>query len=202
MRLIAERIGVERGGLPVLVGLDMSLGPGDALAVVGPNGAGKTTLLRALAGLLPLGSGQIRLETGSPGLPLAEEVHFIGHRDGVKDLLSAAENLAFWRDFLGGTGGLTEALAAVGLARAADLPVYTFSAGQRRRLSLARLLVATRPVWLLDEPTTALDIAAQALLGDFVRRHREAGGIVVAATHSDLGWPELRILDLGQQAPR
>ena len=202
MRLIAERVAVERGGRPVLTGIDLSVQAGEALAVVGPNGVGKTTLLRALAGLLPLASGSIRVEGGDPDLSLAEQTHFVGHRDGVKDLLTASENLLFWRDLFGGTGAPAEALERVGLARAADLPAYALSAGQRRRLGLARLLVAHRPVWLLDEPTSALDVVAQVSLGDIVDRYRYDGGIVVAATHADLGWTDLRVLDLAREAVR
>ncbi|MBN8921127.1 MAG: heme ABC exporter ATP-binding protein CcmA, partial [Rhizobiales bacterium] len=149
----------------------------------------KSSLLRVLAGLIQPARGSARLVGGDSDLALAEQAHFLGHLDPVKPTLTVAENLDFWRRFLGGGAGRTtaEALGAVGLAPLADLPAGYLSAGQRRRLSFARLLVVRRAVWLLDEPTAALDTAAQELATGLMRAHVADGGILVAATHAPLG---------------
>lgn len=199
MRLIADNLAVERGGRRVLDGATVRLGAGEALVVTGPNGAGKSTLLRALAGLLSLAEGTVSVEGGDGERALAEHLHFLGHADGVKAALTARENIVFWADFLGGDSGATEtALEAVGLGHAVDLPAGTLSAGQKRRLSLARLAVAKRDIWLLDEPATALDTDGLARLASLVDIHRAAGGLVVAATHADLGWPKTKRMVLGR----
>jgi heme exporter protein A len=176
---------------------------GEALLLTGPNGAGKTTLLRALAGLLPPASGSIRVE-GSGGDPdLLEACHYVGHRNGLKAALTVAENAAFWGAYLDPAPGeaLTEdvwtALERFGLAALADIPAGYLSAGQQRRLALTRLLVARRPVWLLDEPTVSLDAAAAALLAEVVADHLRAGGVAVAATHVELNLSGARELRLG-----
>ena len=195
MRLVGRDISVSRGGRPVLAGVSFSVPAGGALAVVGPNGAGKSTLLRAIAGLLTPLSGEIRLE-GEEEFEPRERMHLLGHLDAVKGGLSVIRNLRFARDLLGGEGDLMVALARVGLGRIAELPGSTLSAGQKRRLAIARLLAAPRPVWLLDEPTAALDAAGQRLLAELVAEHRAKGGIVVAATHLELGF-EAETLELG-----
>ena len=171
------------------------------LAVTGPNGAGKSTLLRALAGLLPLSDGTVTC-TGLPGeTTLAGHAHYLGHRDALKSALTARENLAFWAAMLAlpGAGGLSPqaALARLALPQVADFPVSYLSAGQKRRVALARLLVAHRPVWLLDEPTTALDAASQQVVADMMEEHLAKGGIVIAATHTGLGVAGVRELRLG-----
>ena len=197
MRLAGRGVGCVRGGREVFSGLDFEVSPGEALAVTGPNGSGKTSLLRLIAGLLNPADGSIGLEGGEGELTLAEQAHYLGHRDALKPALSALENLSFWRDFLGGesSSGADEALASVGLDHAAHLPTAFLSAGQRRRLSIARLIAARRPIWLLDEPASALDAAGQDLFTALMRDHLAGGGLIVAATHVPLGVPakELRI---------
>lgn len=199
MMLVAENLIVARGGRPVLDGVSFAVAGGGALAVIGPNGAGKSTLLRTIAGLLKPVSGEVRLE-GEDEFEPRERMHLLGHLDAVKNGLSVIRNLRFARDLLGGTGDLDRALARVGLGGLSDLPGGVLSAGQRRRLALARLIAAPRPIWLLDEPTAALDEAGQTLLADLVLEHRAKGGLVVAATHMALGF-EAETLRLGRVAP-
>ena len=187
MRLSGRGLRCVRGGREVFSGLDFEVSSGQALAVTGPNGAGKTSLLRLIAGLLALPGGSIDLEGGDAELTLPEQAHYLGHRDALKPSLSVSENLAFWRDFLGGTAADARAsLAAVGLDHTAQLPAAVLSAGQRRRLSIARLLTVRRPVWLLDEPTSALDAAGQTMFAALMGEHLGGGGMIVAATHAPL----------------
>ena len=196
MRLTGSGVRCVRGGREVFSGLDFEAASGQALAVTGANGSGKTSLLRLIAGLLTMAGGAISLEGGETELTLPEQIHYLGHRDALKPALSVLENLAFWRDFLGGEAlDPAQSLAAVGLDHAARLPAAYLSAGQRRRLSIARLLAVRRPVWLLDEPTNALDAAGQSLFAGLMKDHLAGGGLIVAATHAPLGLParELRI---------
>lgn len=188
MGLIVSDLSCTRGGRLVLHGLGFELGAGETLVVRGPNGAGKSTLLRVLAGLVPA-EGRIALD-GRPASreTLAEAAAYAGHLDAVKPQLTVAENLAFWAALLGGDPAA--ALAGLGLAAIADRPAHLCSAGQKRRLGLARLLLAKRRLWLLDEPTVALDDTATGLLLVAVRAHADRGGIAVIATHGpalDLG---------------
>ncbi|WP_424628951.1 heme ABC exporter ATP-binding protein CcmA [Bradyrhizobium sp. SYSU BS000235] len=187
MRLSGRGLRCVRGGREIFADLDFTVAAGEALAVVGPNGAGKSSLLRMIAGLLQIADGSISLEGGEQELTVAEQVHYLGHRDALKPSLTVLENLDFWRDFLGGeAAGSRASLEAVGLAHAAHLPAAYLSAGQRKRLSIARLLVVKRPVWLLDEPTTALDTSGQAMIAGVMASHQQTGGLIVAATHVEL----------------
>jgi heme exporter protein A len=196
MRLSGQNLRCVRGGREVFSGLDFAVSAGELLAITGANGSGKTSLLRLIAGLLVASGGSVELEGGETELSLAEQAHYLGHRDALKPALSVAENLSFWRDFLGGEmSDRGRSLAAAGLDHAAHLPAAYLSAGQRRRLSIARLLSVRRPVWLLDEPTSALDVAGQDLFVRLMRDHLTGGGIIIAATHAPLGinGPELRM---------
>jgi heme exporter protein A len=167
-----------RGGVPVLAGVSFAVAPGQALVLRGPNGSGKTTLLRCVAGLQPLAAGRI---SGA-----GERVAYAGHADGIKAQLTVAENLAFWAGVHGVTG-IGAALAAFRLEGLAARPARALSAGQKRRLGLARMLVTGRPVWVMDEPTVSLDAEAVALFASAVRAHLAAGGSALTATHIDLG---------------
>jgi heme exporter protein A len=168
------------------------------LLVLGPNGAGKSSLLRMIAGLLRIAGGRLALEAGDPELSIGEQAHYLGHQDALKPALTVAENLAFWTRYLGG-GGQTagRALGAVGLEKIAHLPAGYLSAGQRRRLSLARLVAVPRPIWLLDEPASALDAAAQTQLTELMRGHLAGGGLILAATHGPIGLERPQELRLG-----
>jgi heme exporter protein A len=196
MRLSGRGVRCVRGGRQIFSGLDFEASSGEALAVTGANGTGKTSLLRIIAGLLTITDGSVDLEGGEAELTLPEQAHYLGHRDALKPAMSVMENLAFWRDFLGGeTSDAATSLAAVGLDHAIHLPAAYLSAGQRRRLSIARLLVVRRPVWLLDEPTNTLDTAGQSMFAALMGDHLSHGGLIIAATHAPLGIAarELRI---------
>jgi heme exporter protein A len=202
MRLSAWDLAIERGGRRLFGGLSFEAVAGAALIVTGPNGAGKSSLLRALCGFLPLQAGGFALEGGDAERTVGEQAHYLGHADGVKGALTASENLAFCAAMLGGDSSLAAqraALARVGLAHAIDFPVRLLSAGQRRRVALARLLVADRPLWLLDEPATALDAAAQSALAAIMTTHLHGGGLIVAAAHAPLGLERAQELRLGAE---
>jgi heme exporter protein A len=189
LRLIVDGLAGERGGEEVFSGVSFSLCEGESLTVTGPNGAGKSTLLRVLAGLLPAAAGTVVLEGGEGDFPDAQAgSHLLGHGNAMKPALTVAENLAFWRGFLGhGHLEVDDALEMVGLAEISHLPFGYLSTGQRRRIGIARLLVSWRPVWLLDEPTAGLDKASEVQFGRLMQAHLEDGGMIVAATHLPLG---------------
>lgn len=189
MRVDVESLAIERGELRLFENLSFAAAPGVHVALIGANGTGKTSLLRALAGFLAPSAGHIRFDAEEP----ATQTHFLGHRDGLKGALEVREHVVFWRDLFGGAGDPAEALARVGLTRVADLPARALSAGQSRRLSLARLLVAERPLWLLDEPAAGLDTAGKVLLADLIAAHRAKGGVVIAAVHEPLGAPDVDV---------
>jgi heme exporter protein A len=201
MRLTASDLVCRRGGREVFAGLNFSVAAGETLVITGPNGAGKSSLLRMIAGLVRVAGGRLDLADGDPELTVPEQAHYLGHQDALKPSLSVSENLQFWTDYLGGQETPVEAaLAAIGLDELSALPAAYLSAGQKRRLSLARLITVDRPIWLLDEPTAALDRAAQERLAELMLDHLGRGGLILAATHAPIGIAAAHDLRLGEPA--
>lgn len=186
MELTVSDLTVARGGVAILAGVNFTLSPGSALVLRGPNGSGKTTLLRTVAGLQPPMAGRI---SGAE-----DRIAYAAHADGLKAALSVTENLAFWSSVFGGPS-IDVALEAFDLGGLASRRAGHLSAGQKRRLGLARLMVTGRPVWVLDEPTVSLDAASVAMFATAVRSHLADGGMALIATHIDLGL-ETAVLDV------
>lgn len=198
MRLTVDGITAVRGGRIIFANRSFTLSSGQLLAIVGPNGAGKSTLLRIVAGLLAPAGGRVALEpAGEAGM--AGVVHYLGHSDGLKAQLTVRDNLEFWRRLWGGDAVLP-ALEAVDLAHVIDLPAGVLSAGQKRRVALSRLLLHRRPLWLLDEPLTALDERAEGMLGTLLAGHLAAGGMAMVATHRALPVPASASLSLAPES--
>lgn len=196
-----ENLSCVRGERLVLEGVGFSLTDGDALVLTGPNGAGKSTMLRLMAGLMRPSEGQLKWGEQSiaddPGAHNAR-ISYIGHADAVKPALSVYENVAFWASISGDSGATPDAaLAALGIGHLSDLPARFLSAGQRRRVNLCRMLTSSATLWLLDEPTTALDADASDMLGGLIAAHRADGGMVVVSTHTNLGLSNANSLTLG-----
>lgn len=193
MELNVSDLTIARGGIKVLEGLSLRLEAGQALVLRGPNGVGKTTLLRTIAGLQPPLSGSIKADP--------ETLVYAGHADGLKPTLTVEENLDFWARVFG-TSDIDKAIGAFQLDSLRSRPAGALSAGQKRRLGLARLLVTGRPVWILDEPTVSLDVDAVKMFADTIRAHLAQGGAALIATHIDLGLPDAGILDVGPYRAR
>ena len=200
MRLIAEALSGGRGEEALFSTVDFELGHGDALLVTGPNGSGKSTLLRTVAGLLPLWSGGVRLESAGADWPsVGAACHYLGHLNAMKTALTVAENLGFWASLLGEMRlDRAAALERVGLGGLGHLPFGYLSTGQKRRVAIARILMCHRPVWLLDEPTAGLDARSEKDFAALANDHLREGGIVIAATHLPLGLDGARELRLGE----
>ena len=194
VRLTGSGLTAVRGGRTVFTDISFSVGAGELLAVTGPNGAGKSTLLRLVAGLLRPSAGTVAMDPAEDA-GIGARVHYLGHLDALKPGMTVRQNLDFWRRLWNGDG-VDAPLESVGLERLGDLPVAVLSAGQRRRVALARMLVSRRPIWLLDEPATALDAAAEAGLGRLIAEHLAGGGMAIAATHRDLPAPPTATLTL------
>lgn len=199
MKLQGDNLQCDRGGRTVFNGVSFAIAAGQLMQLMGPNGSGKSSLLRLIAGLNEAAQGALSFSGGGEDLTIGQQAHYIAHQEAVKAALTVGENLAFWRDFLGG-GDVEAAMAAFGLARLSHYPAGLLSAGQKRRLALARLALVPRVLWLLDEPTVGLDAASQEKLASAMRVHLERGGLIIAATHVALGIePDVR-LDLGEAA--
>ena len=188
-----------RSGRPVFSGLDFSLHSGQALVLRGPNGSGKSTLLRLVAGLLMPAAGSILWSDASIEEDPDEyraNIHYLGHQTGLKTALTVAENIAFWAQLYGVEAAVEESCARLGLARIADLPVKYLSQGQQRRTALARLVAMPLPLWLLDEPNVGLDDFSNKVLQDLMAEHLASGGMIMAATHTELGIAHAAVLNL------
>lgn len=205
--LEALDLSCERDGRLLFEHLSLQLSAGDMLQVSGPNGSGKTSLLRLLAGLMPAAAGEIRLQGQAitqQADALARHLLWIGHAPGIKGLLTAEENLHWLCALMQRPAtpkAIWAALAAVGLRGFEDVPCYTLSAGQQRRVALARLYLEPPPLWILDEPFTALDRQGVLQLEAHLAEHCQQGGLLVFTTHHSLTEQPLgfRELDLGRQ---
>lgn len=187
MSLKVRDLTIARGGVRVLEGISFTLSPGEALVLRGPNGIGKTTLLRTVAGLQPALVGSVEADS--------ESLVYAGHADGIKATLSVAENLRFWAEVFG-KADIAKAIEGFGLGALTDRPAGMLSAGQKRRLGLARLLVTGRQIWVLDEPTVSLDRDAVAMFANVIEAHVAQGGAALLATHIDLGLKDAKVLDV------
>lgn len=197
MRLEAENLAGERGGETIFAGLSFALGEGEALVVTGPNGSGKSTLLRIISGLLQPEAGKVELREDGTVFPVRAACHYLGHQNAMKPALSVRENLSFWQKFNGAAQTeIDEALEAVDLPGVEHLPFGYLSTGQKRRVSIAKLLVSHRPLWIVDEPTAGLDKASEASFAELMRGHMRGGGMIVAATHIPLGLEGISALDM------
>ena len=200
--LTVSELAARRGDDRIFSGVDFALRGGESLVLTGRNGTGKSTLIRVIAGLLPADAGTVKVEANGAHVPwAAEAMHYLGHRNAMKRELTVGENLAFWKSFMGsfaGGSGLDAETAAeeLGLAELLHLPFGYLSAGQQRRMAMAKLLVAWRPVWLLDEPTAALDRQSEGLFGRIMKEQLARGGIIVAATHQELGLENAKRLEM------
>lgn len=201
MKLSVNDICIERAGQEIVSGVSFELCSGETLVVTGENGSGKSTTLRGIAGLLPLADGAVRLTDETDKAfdnPVREYCHYLGHQNGMKMALSVRENLEFWQDFMGEKLlSVEEALEEVDLSHTIDLPFNYLSAGMKRRVAIARLLVSDRPIWILDEPTSGLDAQSVKLFTSLAKAFVEDDGILIAATHLPLGLDKTKILEIG-----
>ena len=188
MEFSAQNLACRRGDVTVLADVRFDIAPGNALILRGPNGSGKTTLLRCIAGLTPAVAGTLSFTS--------DDVAYAAHADGLKAQMTVEETLRFWAKVFGAPD-IDAAVSAFDLVPLMDRRTQNLSAGQKRRLSLARLVLTGRPLWALDEPTVSLDTDAVAQFTTAVRTHLGAGGAAIIATHIDLGLPDAATLDVG-----
>jgi len=202
MKLIVENLSIHRASQEIISNISFELSSGDALIVTGENGSGKSTTLRGVAGLMPLHSGSVKLfdETGKQFEGETREYcHYLGHQNGMKPALTVRENLDFWQKFCGDADlTIEEALDEVDLAHTIDLPFNYLSAGMKRRVSIARLLISDRPIWIVDEPTAGLDAHSVKMFTGLCHAFCEGGGILIAATHLPLGIETEKTLEIGR----
>ena len=189
--LEAKSLACERGGRLVFKNLTFAVRTGELFELRGPNGSGKSSLLRLIAGLNRPAHGAI---TFNGNIPIAEQAHYIGHNEAIKPALTVQENLLFWQSFLGGRGD--HALKPFRLEKLKDDEARLLSEGQKRRLALSRLVAIARPIWLLDEPTVGLDKTALEDLRREIAAHLSSGGMVIAATHTEIGIKSARQMEL------
>ena len=201
MKLTGTRLACERGERIVFTDLSFAVAAGELLVLRGPNGAGKTSLLRMIAGLNEPTEGNFELDGGHHDLAIGQQCHFIAHQNAIKPTLTVRENLEFWSGFLAG-GSVGDALDAFNLTPLANYSAALLSAGQSRRLSLCRLQVVPRVIWLLDEPTVGLDDASTANLRALMQAHLDHGGMIIATTHVDLGLPATTTFDFATLGAR
>lgn len=200
--LQADGIACRRGERLLFADIRFTLSAGEVLLLRGANGSGKSSLLRLVAGLLPTEAGHLLWagrDVADQKVAYRNALAFLGHQDALKPQLTLRDNLAFWADLVGSDADLDRVLARVGLSLQADLPAQYLSAGQRRRFGLARLLLRPAPIWLLDEPTTALDADGVRLALDLIRQHLAAGGLALVASHEMLDFPGAAILDFARR---
>ncbi|MGK0266892.1 MAG: heme exporter protein A [Maricaulis sp.] len=199
LRLSVSGLALSRGDRVLARDLGFELGPGEAVVLTGRNGTGKTSLLRALAGFIAPDAGMISLNDEPPALAAAETIAWLGHADGLKPGETVRHALRFWADLCGQPRTtILPALRALEMDHLIDRPAERLSRGQQRRCALARIVLANRPFWLLDEPAGPLDGEGRACLAALVSTHRARGGMVIAATHQPLDWPDARSLDMGR----
>ncbi len=200
-----RNLGCERDERCLFNGLDLKVAAGELIQIGGPNGAGKTTLLRAIAGISQDYAGDIFYQGQSLAKvrwEFARDSLYLGHLAGIKKALTPAENLSWYLAQTGTNGDSQKALAAVGLYGYEDTPCYQLSAGQLRRVALARLYLESARIWILDEPFTAIDKSGVAQLESLFAHHLARGGLVILTSHQDLALPQLRIVDLRDYQPR
>ena len=202
MSLGVSNLSCQRGGRTIFNELSLQIEPGEAVVLRGPNGAGKSTLLRVIAGLIPAQSGEINLNGVSFNNrdDFQGQVTYSGHLDAIKPQLTVVENLRFWADLFG-ADNLDQTMAEFLLDEIANRPAHTCSAGQKRRLGLARIAVTSRPLWLLDEPTVSLDTETTARFAGIIDAHCAAGGMAFIATHIDLGLHTSRTFEMETYIP-
>lgn len=203
MKLVVNTLSCQRGGRPVFSDLSLGIAAGEAVLLRGPNGAGKSTLLRVIAGLIPAQAGEITLN----GTPFSNrddfqgQITYAGHLDAIKPQLTVAENLHFWARLFEAEN-FAQTMQDFRLDEIADRPAHACSAGQKRRLGLARIAVTSRPLWLLDEPTVSLDTETTARFAATIDAHCAAGGMAFIATHINLGLKAPRTFEMQTYVPK